>query len=55
MRHCLAHDVVSYHARLELVHRMVDMFYHDEQIMEDRCEASIVGMDCEMALMQWGL
>lgn len=55
MRHWTANDVVSYHARIELVHRMVDMFHHDEQIMEDRCEACTVVMDCEMALMQWGL
>ena len=45
MRHCPAHDGVGGSVGTELVHRMVDMFHHDEQIMEDRCEASIARMD----------
>ena len=44
MRHCPAHDGVGGSVGTELVCGMVDMFHHDEQIMEDRCEASIASM-----------
>lgn len=54
MRHCIADDAVSYIARTELVHRMVDMFHHAEQVMEDRSETSIVCM-AHQACRQIGL
>ena len=54
MRHCIADDAVSYIARTELVHRMVDMFHHAEQSMEDRCETCIVCM-AHQACRQIGL